>query len=61
MNSKGEIKINFKTCETSVNGIYAAGDITNTPYKQVVISLGQGATAALSIYKYLETQLNESV
>ncbi|MFH0804897.1 MAG: FAD-dependent oxidoreductase [Patescibacteria group bacterium] len=39
--------------ETSVPGIFAAGDVTNTPYKQIVISAGEGAKAALQAYQYL--------
>ena len=38
---------------TSCPGIFAAGDVTNTPYKQTVISAGEGATAALECYRYL--------
>lgn len=38
---------------TSAEGIFAAGDCTNTPYKQVVIGLGEGATAALGAFDYL--------
>ena len=40
-------------CETSCSGIFAAGDVTDTPYKQTVISAGEGATAALECYRYL--------
>ncbi|MFA6428343.1 MAG: FAD-dependent oxidoreductase [Candidatus Buchananbacteria bacterium] len=47
LNDKGEIKINEKNA-TSVPGIFAAGDITDTPYKQTVIAAGEGAKAAMS-------------
>ena len=40
-------------CETSCPGIFAAGDVTDTPYKQTVISAGEGAIAALECYRYL--------
>ena len=40
-------------CRTSVPGLYAAGDVTNIPFKQIVIAAGQGATAALSVVTYL--------
>lgn len=40
-------------CRTSVAGIFAAGDVTDTPYKQIVIALGEGAKAALSAFDYL--------
>lgn len=39
--------------ETSVPGIFAAGDATSRPYKQAVISAGEGASAALAAYDYL--------
>ncbi|PLS03704.1 alkyl hydroperoxide reductase subunit F [Neobacillus cucumis] len=38
---------------TSVPGVYAAGDCTNSPYKQIIISMGSGATAALGAFDYL--------
>ena len=38
---------------TSDEGIFAAGDVTTVPYKQTVISAGEGATAALEAYRYL--------
>lgn len=40
--------------ETSVSGIFAAGDLTQTPYKQVVIAAGEGAKAALSAFDYIQ-------
>jgi len=52
-NPKGEIEIN-EFCETSHPGIFAAGDATNTPYKQVVIAGGEGAKAGISAYNYLQ-------
>lgn len=52
LNKQGEIIVdNF--CKTSAEGIFAAGDVTDVPYKQAVISAGQGATAALSSYNYI--------
>ncbi len=38
------------TCRTSVAGIYAAGDVTTVPYKQIVVAMGEGAKAALSAF-----------
>jgi alkyl hydroperoxide reductase subunit F len=38
---------------TDVAGVFAAGDCTNTPYKQIIISMGSGATAALGAFDYL--------
>ncbi len=50
MSPYGEIIIDEK-CRTSVSGIYAAGDVTTTPYKQIVISMGEGAKAALAAFE----------
>ena len=35
---------------TNVTGIYAAGDVSTVPYKQIIISMGEGAKAALSAF-----------
>lgn len=48
----GQIEVDQK-CRTSIPGIFAAGDVTSIPYKQIVISAGQGATAALSAIEHL--------
>jgi alkyl hydroperoxide reductase subunit F len=48
----GEIIIDAK-CHTSAEGIFAAGDVTTVPYKQIVIAAGEGAKAALSAFDYL--------
>lgn len=54
----GEIIINDK-CETSQAGIYACGDVTTVPYKQIVISMGEGAKASLACYEYLLTNSDQ--
>src|SRR5919107_1508275 len=53
LNSNKEIIID-KYCSTSIKGIFAAGDVTDVPYKQAIISAGQGAIAALSAYNYIQ-------
>ncbi|GIU72865.1 MAG: thioredoxin reductase [Candidatus Nitrosocaldaceae archaeon] len=53
LNDKGEIIVD-KEQRTSKEGIFAAGDVTDTPYKQIVISAGDGAKAGLSAYNYLQ-------
>lgn len=54
-NAHGEIIVNAK-CETNVAGIFAAGDCTTVPYKQIVIAMGEGAKASLSAFDYLIRQ-----
>lgn len=46
----GEIVVDGKG-RTSVPGIYAAGDVTTTPYKQIIIAMGEGAKAALASFE----------
>lgn len=53
LNEKEEIIIDPWTGETSINGIFAAGDATNIPFKQYIIAAGEGAKAALSAYHYI--------
>ncbi|AWB69221.1 alkyl hydroperoxide reductase subunit F (plasmid) [Saccharobesus litoralis] len=48
----GEVVIDEK-CQTSQVGIFAAGDVTTVPYKQIVIAMGEGAKASLSAFDYL--------
>src|SRR5690606_19721806 len=48
----GEIEIDAR-CQTSVPGVFAAGDATTVPYKQIVIAAGEGSKAALSAFDYL--------
>jgi len=53
-NSYGEIEIDDR-CQTSQEGIFAAGDVTTVPYKQIVISMGEGSKASLAAFEYLLT------
>lgn len=52
VNERGEIVID-KACATSVPGIFAAGDVTDTPGKQIIIAAGEGARAAMSAARHL--------
>ena len=45
----GEI-VTDEYCRTAVPGVYAAGDVSNVPYKQIIIAMGEGAKAALSAF-----------
>jgi len=47
-----QIKVNVR-CETSTPGLFAAGDVTSNPFKQVVIAAGEGARAGMQAYNYL--------
>jgi len=58
VNERGEVVINHRTAETSVPGIYAAGDVSDAAYKQNNISAGDAVKAALSAYDYLLNRKN---
>lgn len=51
-NQLGEIKISNRN-ETDLPGIFAAGDVTDVPEKQIIIAAGEGSKAALSVFRYL--------
>ena len=57
LDDNGFIKINRKQ-ETSVPGVFAAGDVTSESVRQIATAVGDGATAALHAEKYLETLLH---
>ena len=52
LDKNGYIIVN-NNCETSRSGIFAAGDVDNTPFKQIVVAAGEGAKAGLNAYNYL--------
>jgi alkyl hydroperoxide reductase subunit F len=52
LSPRGEIEVDFRG-QTSVPGVFAAGDATTTPYKQIIIAMGEGSKAALSAFDYL--------
>ncbi|MFN3622263.1 MAG: NAD(P)/FAD-dependent oxidoreductase, partial [Nitrososphaerales archaeon] len=53
LDENGKVKTD-RNCHTSRAGVFAAGDVTDSTYKQIVISAGDGARAALSAYNYLQ-------
>ncbi|MBB1440001.1 alkyl hydroperoxide reductase subunit F [Shewanella sp. SG41-4] len=52
MTPRGEIIVDERG-QTSIPGVFAAGDVTNTPFKQIIIAMGSGATASLGAFDYL--------
>jgi len=52
LSSRGEIEIDSRGA-TSVPGVFAAGDCTTEPFKQIVVAMGAGSTAALSAFEHL--------
>ena len=52
LTQRGEIVINERN-ETNVKGVFAAGDCTTVPYKQIIIATGEGAKASLSAFDYM--------
>ena len=53
LNKQGEVPISC-SCETGIPGLYAAGDVTDVPEKQIVVAAGEGAKAALQAHRYLQ-------
>lgn len=54
-NQFGEIKVSSR-CETNIPGLFAAGDVTDVPFKQIAIATGQGVIAALAAIDYINRQ-----
>ena len=52
MNTRGEIVVGSHG-ETSMSGVFAAGDVTTAPFKQIIIAMGSGANSALGAFDYL--------
>jgi alkyl hydroperoxide reductase subunit F len=55
LSARGEVEVDARG-QTSVPGIFAAGDCTVVPYKQIVIAMGEGAKASLSAFDHLIRQ-----
>lgn len=50
LNPMGEVVVDG-SCRTATSGVYAAGDLTTVPYKQIIIAMGEGAKAGLSVFE----------
>jgi alkyl hydroperoxide reductase subunit F len=59
-NELGEIMVNC-AAETSVPGLFAAGDVTDVPEKQIIIAAGEGSKAALAAFRYLSTHREAAI
>ena len=57
LNKEGEIIIDHKTSETNISGIYAAGDVADKPFKQLITGVAEGCTAAYSAYEYINKKV----
>ena len=53
VNKKDEIKIDHMTSETNIKGVFAAGDVTDKQFKQLITGVADGCTAAYSAYEYI--------
>ena len=53
INKKGEIMIDHKTSETNIGGVYAAGDVSDKPFKQLITGVAEGCTASYSAFEYI--------
>ena len=56
IDKKGEIILDHKTSETNLPGVFAAGDVTDKPFKQAITGVAEGCTAAYSAYEYVTKQ-----
>jgi thioredoxin reductase (NADPH) len=60
LDHRGQVVVQ-RGCQTSCPGVFAAGDVADIDYKQVVISAGEGAKAALEAYRYLQGAAGQSL
>ena len=52
LSERGEIEVDARG-QTSIPGVFAAGDVTTVPYKQIIIAMGEGSKAALGAFDHL--------
>jgi len=56
LNDRNEIKFNHENRRTKTPGLFAAGDVSDIKYKQIVVAAGEGAKAAMAAEEYLKKQ-----
>jgi len=59
-NESAQIIVDHK-CRTKTPGLFAAGDVTNVPYKQITIATGQATIASLAAYEYLQLKSGKEI
>lgn len=59
-NERDEIIVEYETCQTKTEGLYAAGDCNAGPFKQIVTACGEGAKSALAAFQYVQRLKNKS-
>ncbi len=57
INLKGEIIIDHKNASTNIKGVYAAGDVTDKGFKQLIMGVADGCSAAYSAYQYITKEV----
>ena len=57
---QGQIMVDDK-CRTKTPGVFAAGDVTTTPYKQITVAMGQATIATLAAYEFIQLKLGKNV
>ncbi len=53
-NKNDEVEVDFETCASSCPGLFAAGDVNNGRWKQIIIAAAEGSRASLAAYEYLQ-------
>jgi NADH-dependent peroxiredoxin subunit F len=59
-NERGEVLVNCRS-ETNIPGIFAAGDVTSVPAKQIIVACGEGAKAVLTAFAYVNRESPQSI
>jgi len=54
LNRNGEVEVEFETMQTELPGLFAAGDINNGQFKQIITAAGEGAKAALAAHNFIK-------